>query len=68
MWEPTTSRLVLDKLARKIATGASVNENDGGFMVMPKALMTSVLTSSMAGWRPSWMRSCSSPTRRMPWP
>lgn len=39
MWEPTTSRLVLEKLARKIATGASVNENDGGFMVMPKALI-----------------------------
>src|SRR5262245_37904717 len=39
MWEPTTSRLVLDKLARKVATGASVNENDGGFMVMPKALI-----------------------------
>ena len=37
MWEPTTSRLVLDKLARKIATGASVNENDGGFMVMPQS-------------------------------
>src|SRR5689334_4519159 len=31
MWEPTTSRLVLEKLARKIATGASVNEHDGGF-------------------------------------
>ena len=39
MWEPTTSRLVLEKLARKVATGASVNENDGGFMVMPKALI-----------------------------
>ena len=39
MWEPTTSRLVLEKLARKIATGASVNENDGGFMVMPRALI-----------------------------
>src|SRR5439155_7862735 len=39
MWEPTASRLVLDKLARKVATGASVNENDGGFMVMPKALI-----------------------------
>jgi NitT/TauT family transport system substrate-binding protein len=39
MWEPTTSRIVLDKLARKVATGASVNENDGGFMVMPKALI-----------------------------
>ena len=39
IWEPTASRLVLDKLARKVATGASVNENDGGFMVMPRALI-----------------------------
>jgi NitT/TauT family transport system substrate-binding protein len=39
MWEPTTSRLELEKLARKIATGASVGENDGGFMVMPQALI-----------------------------
>jgi NitT/TauT family transport system substrate-binding protein len=39
MWEPTTSRLELENLARKVATGASVNENDGGFMVMPQALI-----------------------------
>jgi NitT/TauT family transport system substrate-binding protein len=39
MWEPTTSRLVEEGLARKIATGASVNENDGGFMIMPYALI-----------------------------
>jgi NitT/TauT family transport system substrate-binding protein len=39
LWEPTASRLVLEKLARKVATGASVNENDGGFMIMPKALI-----------------------------
>ncbi len=39
LWEPTTSRLVLEKLARKVATGASVDENDGGFLVMPKALV-----------------------------
>ena len=39
LWEPTTTRQVLEKLARKVATGASVNENDGGFMVMPKALI-----------------------------
>ena len=39
IWEPTASRLVLDKLARKVATGASVNERDGGFMVMPQALI-----------------------------
>ena len=39
IWEPTASRLMLDKLARKVATGASVNERDGGFMVMPQALI-----------------------------
>jgi sulfonate transport system substrate-binding protein len=39
IWEPTASRLVLEKLARKVATGASVNERDGGFMVMPQALI-----------------------------
>jgi NitT/TauT family transport system substrate-binding protein len=39
MWEPTTSRLVQEKLARKIATGTSVNENDAGFLVMPHALI-----------------------------
>jgi NitT/TauT family transport system substrate-binding protein len=33
------SRLVHDKLARKVATGASVNENDGAFLVMPEALI-----------------------------
>lgn len=39
MWEPTTARLVDQGLARKVATGASVNENDGGFMIMPYALI-----------------------------
>jgi NitT/TauT family transport system substrate-binding protein len=39
IWEPTASRLVMEGLARKIATGASVGENDGGFMVMPEALI-----------------------------
>ena len=39
IWEPTASRLILDNLARKIATGAAVNELDGGFMVMPQALI-----------------------------
>ena len=34
IWEPTASRLVLDGLARRIASGASVNENDGGFLAM----------------------------------
>ena len=39
IWEPTASRLVQDNLARRIASGASVNELDGGFMVMPQALL-----------------------------
>src|SRR6185503_18073314 len=34
MWEPTTSRLILEGLARLIATGKSVQENDGGFLAM----------------------------------
>ncbi len=40
VWEPTASHLVLDGLARKVATGASVNELDGGYMIMPQALIT----------------------------
>jgi sulfonate transport system substrate-binding protein len=34
VWEPTTSRLVEDGLARRVATGASVKENDGGLLGM----------------------------------
>jgi len=34
MWEPTTSRLIQEGLARRIASGASVQENDGGFLGM----------------------------------
>ena len=34
IWEPTASRLVQDGLARRIASGASVNENDAGFLAM----------------------------------
>ncbi len=39
IWEPTASRLIQEGLARKVASGASVNELDGGFMVMPQALI-----------------------------
>jgi NitT/TauT family transport system substrate-binding protein len=39
LWEPTASRLLHEGLARKVATGASVKERDGGFMVMPQALI-----------------------------
>jgi NitT/TauT family transport system substrate-binding protein len=34
IWEPTASRLVQEGLARRVATGASVNEGDGGFLAM----------------------------------
>jgi len=34
IWEPTASRLVLEGLARRVASGSSVNENDGGFLAM----------------------------------
>src|SRR5688500_5740965 len=34
MWEPTTSRLVEEGLARLVATGKSVQENDGGLLGM----------------------------------
>jgi NitT/TauT family transport system substrate-binding protein len=34
IWEPTASRLVAEGLAKRIASGASVNENDGGFLAM----------------------------------
>lgn len=34
IWEPTAARLVEEGLARKVASGASVGENDGGFIDM----------------------------------
>jgi NitT/TauT family transport system substrate-binding protein len=34
VWEPTASRLVQEGLAKRIASGASVNEADGGFLTM----------------------------------
>lgn len=34
IWEPTASRLVEEGLAKRVASGYSVNENDGGFLAM----------------------------------
>lgn len=34
IWEPTASRLVEDGLARRVASGFTTNENDGGFLAM----------------------------------
>ncbi len=34
IWEPTASRLVAEGLARRVASGATVNENDAGFLAM----------------------------------
>jgi len=39
IWEPTASRLVLEGLAKRIASGTAVNENDGGFLVMRNDLI-----------------------------
>jgi sulfonate transport system substrate-binding protein len=39
-WQPTTSRLVDEGLARLIATGKSVQENDGAFLAMRADLIT----------------------------
>ena len=41
IWEPTASRLVLEGLARRVASGASVEENDGGFLGMRADLIKS---------------------------
>jgi NitT/TauT family transport system substrate-binding protein len=41
IWEPTASRLVQEGLARRIASGASVQENDGGFLAMRQDLIKS---------------------------
>ena len=57
IWEPTASRIVQDKLARRVASGASVDESDGGFMVMPQALIRAAarcgqgLAASRIGFR-----------------
>lgn len=34
IWEPTASRLVQEGLAKRVASGYSVDENDGGFLNM----------------------------------
>ena len=40
IWEPTASKLVEEGLARRVATGLSVDENDGGFITMRADLIT----------------------------
>lgn len=39
IWEPTASRLVLEGLAKRIASGTSINEHDGAFIVMRNDLI-----------------------------
>ena len=39
VWEPTASRLVQEGLARRIASGATVNEGDAGFLTMRAELL-----------------------------
>jgi NitT/TauT family transport system substrate-binding protein len=49
MWEPTTSRLVEEGLARRIASGASADENDGGFLAM-RADLINQRPDVVKGW------------------
>jgi len=39
VWEPTASRLVQEGLAQRIASGASVGENDAAFLTMRRELI-----------------------------
>lgn len=39
IWEPTASRLVLEGLAKRVASGTAVNEHDGAFIVMRNDLI-----------------------------
>lgn len=41
IWEPTASRIVAEGLAKRVASGYSVDENDGGFMAMRADLINS---------------------------
>jgi NitT/TauT family transport system substrate-binding protein len=49
MWEPTTSRLIQDGLARRVASGANVQENDGGFLAM-RADLIKARPDVVKGW------------------
>ncbi len=49
MWEPTTARLVEEGLARRIASGASAEENDGGFLAM-RADLINQRPDVVKGW------------------
>jgi NitT/TauT family transport system substrate-binding protein len=41
VWEPVASRLVNQGLAKRVASGASFDENDAGFLVVSKELLDS---------------------------
>jgi NitT/TauT family transport system substrate-binding protein len=49
IWEPTASRLVQEGLARRVASGASVQENDGGFLAM-RADLIKARPDVVKGW------------------
>ena len=68
MWEPTTSRLVLEGLARKVATR---RDGPGERRRLPRHArrpdQAAAGRRQGAGSTPSSTRSCSSPTRRTRW-
>ena len=49
IWEPTASRLVQEGLARRIASGESVQEDDGGFLAM-RADLIKARPDVVKGW------------------
>ena len=49
IWEPTASRLVQEGLARRVASGVSVQENDGGFLAM-RADLIKARPDVVKGW------------------
>ena len=64
MWQPTTSRLVDEGLGCSIATGKSVQENDGGFLAMRADLIKQRPDVVKAWLQGEPMPSSPSPTRR----
>lgn len=49
IWEPNASKLIKDGLARRMASGATVNENDGGFLAM-RADLIEARPDVVKGW------------------
>ena len=67
IWEPTASRLVQEGLAKRIASGATVNENDGAFLTMRADLIKQRPDIVKAWLNAELDAQLYSPTRRTRW-